>query len=55
MVAVIFYLRILHLLLIIFSLGCEVFISASPRVQWYCKLIMKKIVFLTHKFAAGNH
>ena len=41
-VVVIFYLRILHLLLIILSLGCKVFILASPRVQWYCKLIMKK-------------
>ena len=41
-VVVIFYLRILHLLLIILSLGCKVFISASPRVQWYCKLIRKK-------------
>ena len=41
-VVVIFYLRILRLLLIILSLGCKVFISASPRVQWYCKLIMKK-------------
>ena len=41
-VVVIFYLRILHLLLISLSLGCKVFISASPRVQWYCKLIMKK-------------
>ena len=29
-VVVIFYLRILHLLLIILSLGCKVFISASP-------------------------
>ena len=42
-VVVIFYLRILHLLLIILSLGCKVFISASPRVQWYRKLIMKKL------------
>ena len=41
-VVVIFYLRILHLLLIILSLGCKVFNSATPRVQWYCKLIMKK-------------
>ena len=41
-VVVIFNLRILHLLLIILSLGCKVFISASPRVQWYYKLIMKK-------------
>ena len=24
------------------SLGCKVFISASPMVQWYCKLLMKK-------------
>ena len=41
-VAVIFHLPILYLLLIILSLGCKVFISASPRAQWYCKRIMKK-------------
>ena len=28
-----FYLRTLHLLLIIFALGCKIFISASPRMQ----------------------
>ena len=33
-----------------FSFGCKVFISASPRMQWYCKLVIKK-VFSTHKFA----
>ena len=43
-VAVIFYLPILHPLLIILSLGCKVFISASPWVQWYFKLIMKNSV-----------
>ena len=36
------YLRILYLLLIILSLGCKVFISASPRMQWYCRLVIKK-------------
>ena len=46
-VAVIFYLHILHLLFIILSLGCKAFISASPRVQWYCKFINEKIVFWT--------
>ena len=40
-VVVIFYLRILHLLLIILS----------PRVQWYLQTYNEKIVFWTHKFA----
>ena len=44
-----FLLGILHLLLIIY-LWDEVFISENPRMQWYCKLVMK-IVFWTHKFA----
>ena len=35
------YLGILHLLLTILSLGCKVFISANPRMQWYCRLVMK--------------
>ena len=35
----------LHLLLIILSLaGCKVLISASPRMQWYCRLVMKNSV-----------
>ena len=38
------YLRILHLLRISLSLGCKVFISASPRMQWYCRLVMKNSV-----------
>ena len=46
-----FVLLILHLLLI-FSLGCKVCISASPRMQWDCRLVMKK-VFWTHKVAVG--
>ena len=50
--AVIFYLRNLHLLPIILSLGCKIFISASPKMQWYCRLVMKK-VFWTHTFAVG--
>ena len=29
-----FYMRILHLLLTVLSLECEVFISASSRMQW---------------------
>ena len=36
-----------------FVSAMKVFISASPRMQWYCKLIIKKIVFCTHKFAVG--
>ena len=36
-----------------FSLGCEVFISANPRMQLYCKLVMKT-VFWTHKFAVRH-
>ena len=44
------YLRILHFLLLLLSLGIKVFISASPRMQWYCRLSWK-IVFWTHKFA----
>ena len=24
------------------SLRCKIFILASPRVQWYCKLVIKK-------------
>ena len=43
-VAVIFYVHILHLLRIILSLGCKVFISASPRMQWYCRIVMKNSV-----------
>ena len=39
--AVNFYLRILHHLRIILPLGCKVFISASPRMQWFCILFMK--------------
>ena len=45
---VIFYLLSLHLLLVVLSLGCKVFISASPRMQWYCRCVMKNSV-LTHK------
>ena len=51
--SVIFYLRILHLLRILFSLGCKVFISAGPRMQWYCRLIMKNSAL--DKFAVGTH
>ena len=32
------------------SLVCKVFISASPRMQWYCKLVMK-IAFWIHTLA----
>ena len=40
--------------LTILSLGCKVFILARPRMQLYCRLVMKnKIVFWTHKFAVG--
>ena len=42
--AVICYLRILHLLRIILSLGCKVFISVSPRMQKYYKLVIKNSV-----------
>ena len=38
------YMRILHLLHIILSLGCKVFISASLRMQWYCRLVMKNSI-----------
>ena len=34
-------LPILHLLHTIFSLGSKAFISASPTMQWFCRLIMK--------------
>ena len=37
---------------LILSLGCKVFILASPRMQLYCRLVIK-IVFWTHKFAVG--
>ena len=49
-----FYLCILHFLRIILSPRCKVFISASPRMQWYCRLVMKnsvldsKVCSLTH-------
>ena len=39
-----FYMHILHLLLIIFVQGCKVFVSASPRTLWYCRLFMKNSV-----------
>ena len=42
-----FNLCILHLLLIILSLGCKVFISASPRMQRYCRLVMKNSVLVS--------
>ena len=49
-----FYQRILYLLLIILDLEWKGFISASPRMQWYCRLVMKKnTMFWTHKFAVG--
>ena len=44
--------HILHLLRIILSLGCKVFISANPRLQKCCRLVIK-IVFWTQKFAVG--
>ena len=40
------------ILLKILTLGCNVFISASPRMQWYCRLVMKNSAW-TRKFAVG--
>ena len=40
------YLRILHLLRMILSLRCNDFVWASPRMQTYCRLVIK-IVFWT--------
>ena len=42
--SVFFYLRILHLLRIILSLGYKVLISACPKMQWYCRLVTKNSV-----------
>ena len=35
-----------HLLLIVLSMGCKVFISASLRMQWFCRLVMKNSVLI---------
>ena len=51
---VIFYLHILHLLLVILSPGCKAFISASPRMQWICRLVMKNSV-LDSKVSSWTH
>ena len=40
---------------LILSLGCKDFISASPSMQWHCRLVIKKKVLWTHKFAVGTH
>ena len=46
------YLRILHLLRRILSLGCKVFIQRVPGCNSIADLSLK-IVFWTHKFAVG--
>ena len=47
-----FYLRILHLLHIILSLGCKVFFQRVPGCNCIADLSLK-IVFWTHNFAVG--
>ena len=42
--AICYLLLTLHLLRIVLSLGCKVFISGSPRMQRYCRLIIKNSV-----------
>ena len=39
-----FYLCILHLLPIFFFSGMQIFISVSPMMQWYCRLVIKNSV-----------